>query len=93
MGYKIWACFVQNDFSNGGRQIYNEHYAQVRSLVPADNLLEYHVSEGWRPLCQFLDIEIPSEPFPVINERDGFQKQFRALDRSRWLVVLAQVAP
>jgi Sulfotransferase domain len=40
----------------------------VRSLVPADNLLEYQPQDGWEPLCKFLGKPIPNEPYPRVNE-------------------------
>src|SRR5271157_5065367 len=35
---------------------FNRHNEQVRRDVPADRLLVYKVSEGWRPLCAFLGV-------------------------------------
>lgn len=35
-------------------EIYEKHNAAVRSFVPAEQLLEYRVVEGWEPLCKFL---------------------------------------
>lgn len=35
--------------------------------APKDKLLVYNVKEGWEPLCKFLDIEVPSTPFPHEN--------------------------
>ena len=36
----------------------------MKSTVPADRLLVWDVREGWEPLCQFMDLPIPDEPFP-----------------------------
>ena len=44
---------------------HNEH---VRKTVPKDNLLEFRPGDGWEPLCEFLRKEVPSEPFPHVNE-------------------------
>ena len=40
--------------------------------VPAEKLLVFQVSQGWEPLCQFLDLPIPDEPFPRANTRAQF---------------------
>jgi Sulfotransferase domain len=32
--------------------------------VPADRLLVYEVTHGWEPLCAFLGVPVPDEPFP-----------------------------
>ena len=47
---------------------YTRHNAAVRSLVPADQLLEYNVKQGWGPLCRFLGLPEPDEPFPHENK-------------------------
>lgn len=50
------------------RESFDEHIARFRSLVPADNLLEWHASHGWEPLCRFLSLPVPKESFPHLNE-------------------------
>ena len=47
---------------------FNEHIAHVQAAIPADRLLTYKVQEGWQPLCNFLQVEVPAEPFPKIND-------------------------
>ena len=37
---------------------------RVRAEVPADRLLVYEVTQGWEPLCAFLGVPVPDEPFP-----------------------------
>jgi hypothetical protein len=64
----------------GERQAYIEYYDRIRSLVPKERLLDYHVSEGWEPLCQFLEKETPEEPFPRVNNT----AQFLSGRRWRW---------
>jgi hypothetical protein len=46
---------------------YRNHNNRVRQIIPADLLLEFDVREGWEPLCQFLDKDVPSVPFPHRN--------------------------
>jgi len=52
--------------------IYTRHNAEVRRVVPAERLLVYRVSEGWAPLCEFLDLPIPDAPFPHVNTTEEF---------------------
>ena len=40
---------------------------RVKSIVPADKLLVYNVKEGWKPLCDFLECEVPTVAFPHEN--------------------------
>lgn len=48
--------------------ILEAHHEKVRSLVPKAQLLEMDLSEGWGPLCRFLDVPEPNEPFPRAND-------------------------
>lgn len=43
----------------------------MRRNVPSDRLLEFSVTDGWEPLCEFLNVGIPDTPFPHLNEREG----------------------
>jgi len=55
---------------------YEAHNARVRATIPADQLLEYNVKQGWEPLCGFLDIEqCPTIPFPKSNSARSVQAQ------------------
>ena len=49
------------------RKRYRIHNHRVKSIVPADKLLVYNVKEGWKPLCDFLECEVPSFAFPHEN--------------------------
>jgi hypothetical protein len=53
---------------------FERHNAAVRSAVAPGRLLEYRVSEGWEPLCEFLGVAVPDQPFPQSNEREGFDE-------------------
>jgi hypothetical protein len=49
-------------------------YAPKRIVVPEERLLVWEVKEGWGPLCAFLGVSEPEEPFPRFNERKGFER-------------------
>jgi len=49
------------------RKRYRIHNHRVKSIVPADKLLVYNVKEGWKPLCEFLECEVPTVAFPHEN--------------------------
>ena len=49
-------------------KVFTRHNAEVRRAVPADRLLVFRVSDGWRPLCDFLGVEVPPEDFPHVND-------------------------
>lgn len=70
---EFWTNFWEGDFEKNGKRRFKEYYDEIRSLVPADNLLEYKMGEGWKPLCDFLEVEIPAgKKFPRTNDTDGF---------------------
>jgi Sulfotransferase domain len=54
--------------------VYEEHNEAVRREVPADRLLVFEVGEGWQPLCDFLGVPVPAEPFPRLNNRATFAR-------------------
>ena len=49
-------------------EVFERHNEAVRRRVPPERLLVFDVREGWTPLCDFLGIEAPDEPFPRLNE-------------------------
>ncbi|WP_163510675.1 sulfotransferase family protein [Fodinicola acaciae] len=53
-------------------EIYQRHNADVRAEVPADQLLVYEVKQGWGPLCEFLGVPVPDEPYPHLNDSASF---------------------
>ncbi|KAG6205576.1 hypothetical protein E4U35_002486 [Claviceps purpurea] len=67
---------------------YNESYRRVREAIPADRCLEFSVKDGFRPLCEFLDVPVPTvrdeqtgqvtdAPFPHVNDRAAFDLLLR----------------
>ncbi|HEY2632890.1 MAG TPA: sulfotransferase [Solirubrobacteraceae bacterium] len=51
---------------------FEHHNEQVKASVPADRLLVWSVTEGWEPLCEFLEVPTPAEPLPHVNDRETF---------------------
>lgn len=43
---------------------------QVIDTLPPERLLVFSPKQGWEPLCTFLGVPVPKEPFPRINSRD-----------------------
>jgi len=46
---------------------FREHNAYVQAKCPKDKLLIYRFGDGWEPLCKFLDLPVPKQPFPWSN--------------------------
>lgn len=52
---------------------FERHNAAVRRQVPADQLLEWQLGDGWEPICERLGLPVPSEPFPLVNTTEEFR--------------------
>jgi len=48
------------------------HNKAVREIIPEEQLLIFQVKDGWEPLCKFLNVPLPNEPFPRTNNREEF---------------------
>jgi hypothetical protein len=59
-------------------QYFRKHTQDVISTIPTERLLVYHVSQGWEPLCKFLEVPVPAERFPAQNSRAEFIGRVRA---------------
>lgn len=51
-------------------KFFNDRTSEIIDYIAPERLLVYQVSEGWEPLCAFLDIPVPDTEFPRINSRD-----------------------
>jgi hypothetical protein len=52
---------------------FERHNEEVRSRVPAAQLLQWTPGDGWGPICERLGVAVPDEPFPVTNTTDEFR--------------------
>ena len=57
---------------------FERHNDRVRRLISQDRLLEWRPGEGWEPICNFLGLPVPDEPFPHANAGDDFQDTVEA---------------
>jgi hypothetical protein len=55
--------------------VFNRHAATVKATVPPDRLLVFEARGGWEPLCAFLGIPVPDEPYPRLNDTASFQER------------------
>lgn len=54
--------------------IFRQHNAAVQAAIPPERLLVFDVREGWAPLCAFLGVAMPEEPFPKTNDVAAFRE-------------------
>lgn len=60
--------------------VYQRHIDEVKAGLPPERLLVYQVSEGWSPLCKFLNCPQPDHPFPQVNTTEEFQARLKTLN-------------
>lgn len=79
VGQLVWDGEFGGRFTDREHAInmFEEHNAAVHREVPADRLLVFEVSQGWEPLCDFLGVDVPDEPFPRVNDSQNFEQEFR----------------
>jgi hypothetical protein len=58
---------------------FHRHEAEVKAAVPPERLLIFPVGSGWKPLCDWLGVEVPNEPFPSENSRAEFAARVEAM--------------
>jgi hypothetical protein len=58
---------------------FTKRTSEIVNSIAADRLLVYHVSEGWEPLCKFLDTPVPEMEFPRINSRSETKEMLSQL--------------
>jgi hypothetical protein len=57
--------------------VYNAHVARVIATLPKSRLLVFDAKEGWEPLCRFLGVAVPDEPYPRVNTTEDFVSRNR----------------
>ena len=73
----VWKGFYNNQFDHKEKamRLYQAHKDEVKNTVPADKLLVFRPEEGWGPLCEFLGVPVPDQPYPKKNQRKEFHEQ------------------
>ena len=90
----IWVDLFKNKFSDreSAKLVYYEHIRNVKKTIPADKLLIYHVKEGWGPLCEFLNVDVPEIPFPKVNDTAEMLRNFAIIKMLPYVFILSIVA-
>ncbi len=60
-------------------EVFERHNQEVRDAIDPARLLVFDVREGWAPLCRFLEVPIPGEPFPRLNDTASTQAMIRLM--------------
>ncbi len=62
--------------------VYRQNSAEVNREVPKDKLLVFDAPDGWDPLCKFLGVPVPSEPYPLTNTTEEFRARLPGIPTS-----------
>jgi len=63
-------------------EVFKRHTQEVRDTIDTAGLLVFDVREGWTPLCRFLEVPVPGEPFPHLNDTESTQAMIRRMRES-----------
>jgi hypothetical protein len=85
----VWEDTFEGRFEDRdyAMEVFERHNEEVQRRVPQERLLVFDVREGWAPLCDFLGVEAPDEPFPRLNEAREMRRRLIGL------VALSAAAP
>ncbi|KAF5650187.1 uncharacterized protein FTJAE_610 [Fusarium tjaetaba] len=68
-----------NDVIEYLKPAYARHNKYIRDTVPKEQLLDFKLADGWKPLCQFLGKEVPDVPFPHVNDSKEYAERSKRL--------------
>jgi len=78
-----------NNGEDAAVEFFNKHIEEVKLVVPSERLLIFDVRQGWEPLCKFLDVPVPDQPFPKINDANELKLIFNSTRVVAWVTILA----
>ncbi|MCJ1475763.1 hypothetical protein MMC13_004427 [Lambiella insularis] len=87
----MWKCEYSD--AKGIKESYVNFHEEVRQIVPEDKRLEYHLGDGWEPLCKFLGKDVPKGPFPFINESAEFSERVGLIEKQAMTRILNKAVP
>jgi hypothetical protein len=58
--------------------VFEQHNARVKREIAPERLLVCRPGDGWDPLCKFLGVPVPSQPYPKVNTTEDFLERLRA---------------
>ena len=77
---------------NERKQRFNQWNQSVIDYVPKDRLLVYQVKDQWGPLCEFLNLPRPNDPFPYLNKTKNMGHMSRFINSIFVILILVVLA-
>ena len=72
-------------------QVYRDHNAHVKATAPPDQLLVFEAKDGWGPLCDFLNVPVPENDYPHLNDAAQIRRMILAVRVLGWLSIAGLV--
>lgn len=83
---------LNHDYSKENcMRLYDEHIATVIRECPKDKLLVFKATDGWEPLCKFLNMPVPNGAYPHVNDSKEFQWAIKLMNRVGWTILLTPI--
>lgn len=73
----IWQKMFNGKFEDReyAKSVFNKWNEEVIRTVPKEKLLVFESKHGWEPLCKFLGVPVPAEPYPRVNDTQEFNSR------------------
>lgn len=77
----VWQGLFGGRFEDRDHAVatYRRHTAEVVNGLDPERLLVFEVADGWEPLCRFLGVPVPDEPFPHANDAAWIRRRLTAV--------------
>ena len=73
------------------QSLINNYLGQIEDVkrrCPPKQLLLFNSADGWEPLCAFLGVPIPEEPYPHLFDTAAFQRTSTIVNVIGWIVTI-----
>lgn len=69
------------NYRDHARATFERHVVKIKDTIPPERLLVYMTGSGWKPICDFLGVPEPEDPYPLTNSTQEFRE--RVASRAR----------
>jgi len=90
-GNPVFQGILTNVNNGNGVNYFNNYVEEIKATVPSKRLLIFNVKDGWKPLCDALDLPIPDEDFPRVNDTVSMQFRFTFIKIISWGLLIIGV--
>ncbi|KAF2159726.1 hypothetical protein M409DRAFT_29728 [Zasmidium cellare ATCC 36951] len=69
-----FAATNREEMQRNSKAVYERHNSEILKVCPSEKRLRFEVKDGWEPLCGFLGVPVPDQPFPRVNEGEAVKE-------------------